>query len=347
MIKLDGSHGEGGGQILRHALVWSLLTSTPFRIEKIRAARKFPGLKAQHVAVLEALKPLGPIGVEGGTVGSDVLEFQPAPLQAANYRVDVGSAGSIPLILQTLVPAFLLAKGCSRVELTGGTDVRWAPSMDYLRNVALWPSMKHAWQMRLDVLSRGFYPKGGGRVVFEAAGWKESPPLELGRRGRMIQIRLVSVASELLRDRQVAERQAEAAAALLRPWGVGVHLETCYAPSVSPGSVLTAVADFAGGQKLGASSLGSPGVPAESVGAEAAEQLLEEIRSEAPVDRHAADQLVLWLILAGGVMHCSRITEHTRTAIWLSEHFVGKRVEIDGSRLSCVAPFPFHFRPSC
>ena len=340
MIELDGSQGEGGGQMLRTAVAWSLLSGKPFRMRRIRAGREKPGLKAQHLHGLHAVGKLGPVRVEGATLGSSELVFHPAPLAPCNATVDVGTAGSLTLVLQMLIPAALRAGGCSRFRLIGGTDVAWSPPVDWLRNVALGAAMKRSFQMKLDVVRRGFYPEGGGELLFEAAGWKDDvEPLAWDERGRLVQIRTLSFASEALRERRVAERLSEAAAKALARHGVKVHGEVAYGPTRSPGCVITCVADFAGGQKLGASSLGEKGKAAEDVGTQAAGQLGEEIESGAPVDEFAADQLLPWLALSGGSFRASRISEHTRTNLAVVEAFAGPRFALEGNRVSCGEPF--------
>lgn len=340
MIELDGSEGEGGGQMLRTAVAWSLLSGKPFRMRRIRAGREKPGLKVQHLRGLEAVAKLGPVRLEGAVLGSPSITFHPAPLAPANATIDVGTAGALSLVLQMLMLPVLRAGGCSRFRLVGGTDVAWSPALDWLRNVALGPAMRRSFQMRIDVVRRGFHPAGGGEIVFEAAGWKEDvAPLAWDEQGRLVQIRTMAVASEVLRERRVAERMSEAAATALSRHGVPVHGELSYGPTRSPGCVITAVADFAGGQKLGASALGEKGLPAEELGKQAAGHLGAEIESGAPVDEHAADQLVPWLALSGGSFKTSRITEHTRSNVAVVEAFSGPRLVVEGKRILCREPF--------
>jgi RNA 3'-terminal phosphate cyclase (GTP) len=339
MVNLDGSVGEGGGQMLRSALLWSTLTQTPFRMVKIRENRKDPGLKAQHLHVIRALQAMGPVKVSGAQIGSRTVTFEPAPLAATEADVDVGTAGSLTLLLQTLLPVALATPGAHRFRLTGGTDVAWSPPVDYLRNVVLGPAMLRSWRMTLDVVKRGFYPAGGGEIRLEVQGWKEARPIDALERGRLVQIRILSTASTGLQDRRVAERQGESAADVLRRFGARVHVESAYGETRSPGSVVTCVADFAGGQKAGGSALGEKGRPAEEVGRQAAEQLAREIEAGAPVDEHAADQLIPWVALNGGAYRASRISEHTRSNLWVTEQFLGKVVELEDHVIRCRTPF--------
>lgn len=338
MVNLDGSLGEGGGQMLRTALMWSAITQTPFRMVKIRENRKDPGLKAQHLHVIRALEAMGPVRATGAQVGSRTLTFEPAPLGTADATVDVGTAGSLPLVLQTVLPVALATPGAHRFRLTGGTDVAWSPPVDYLRNVVLGPAMLRAFRMKLDVVRRGFYPAGGGEILFEAQGWKEAAPIDMLERGRLVQIRILCAASKALEERRVAERLGESAAAVLQRYGVRVHVEASYGETRSPGCVATCVADFAGGQRLGGSALGERGLPAEEVGRRAAEQLAREIDAGAPVDEHGADQLIPWVALNGGAYRAGAISEHTLSNLWVTEKFLGKLVEREDHVIRCRRP---------
>ena len=344
MVNLDGSTGEGGGQMLRTALVWSLATMKPFRMTNLRAGRKDPGLKTQHVRVLESLRLLGPVQFTGATVGSDRVTFAPAPLRGTSARIDIGTAGSITLLLQTVLPAALLAEGASRLEIVGGTDVQWSPPFDYLREVVLPSAGLGSDDLTLDVLRRGFYPPGGGRVVLQTRRDAKRPgrfrvAARPEERGALERIRILSYASESLRERQVAERLTQAAARRLRACAVPVEESVTYGDAPSAGCVLTCVAHFAGGARLGGSALGERGTPAEKIGELAADRLLHEMESDGCVDEYAADQLIVWLALAGGVVLASEISEHTRTNIWVTEEFLGRVFEIEGKRIRCLAPF--------
>jgi RNA 3'-terminal phosphate cyclase (GTP) len=315
-------------------------------MENIRAGRAKPGLKLQHVHALKSLLRLGGVSFTGASEGSSVVAFSPAPLKGADFRVDIGTAGSMTLLLQTLLPAVLLAEGASRVEVTGGTDVVWSPPMDYFRQVVLGVAGGRAETLRLEVVRRGFYPRGGGRIVLEGGGWKEGEPILRLEPGRLAGIRVSSFASRGLADRKVAERQAEAAVARLERHGVPVESEVSYGETLSPGSVVTCVARHEGGGALGGSALGALGKRAEEVGREAADWLGAEIASGAPVDEHAADQFVVWLAMAGGALRASRISEHTRTNLWVTERFLGKTFEVEGEVIRCIHPLRSRSRAS-
>lgn len=331
--------------MLRTAIICSLITRTPFRMTNIRGKRDKPGLKAQHVRVLEALRSMGPVSFSGAEEGSSEVAFTPAPLRGADFAVDIGTAGSVSLLLQTLLPAALMAKGPSRITINGGTDVAWSPPIDYLRVILLPVVARFARRLELDVKRRGFYPRGGGRVVLEAEGWVPRAPIALTQRGPLRRIRLMSVASASLRDRRVAERQGAAAAARLKKYEVELIEEEAYAETLSPGTVITCLADFEGGACLAGSARGEIRKRAEDVGREAADALSAEMSTGAVVDEHAADQIIPWLALAGGTVRTGRLTDHARTNIWVTEQFLGSLFEVEGSEIRCQAPYAGGWTP--
>jgi RNA 3'-terminal phosphate cyclase (GTP) len=325
VLEIDGSTGEGGGQILRTALVLSLLTRKPFHMHSIRAGRDKPGLKAQHVHILEALRRLSASEVRGAREGGSDVSFVPAPVTGGRLALDIGTAGSITLLLQSLLPAATLGEAPTELDVSGGTDVRWSPTMDYFREILapLAPGLS------LDVRRRGFYPRGGGRVV---ASIQPRPvaPIHRVERSRLKRILIRSVAAKELEKARVAERQIKGARRILSSYRTSFEESTEYCDSFSTSTAVTVVAEFERGERLGADALGERGKPAEDVGEEAARRLMEEMRSEAPVDRHAGDHLVLWLALAGqGAIRVSEMTEHTRTNLWTCEQFLGPVFRIE------------------
>jgi RNA 3'-terminal phosphate cyclase (GTP) len=241
----------------------------------------------------------------------------------------------------------LMTAGGGRFRLIGGTDVAWSPPVDYLRHVTLGPALQRAERLELEVGRRGYFPAGGGEIVFAAAGWKEVEPLDWLKRGKLTGIRVFATASKVLAERRVAERLAESAATALKRSGAPVREEVSYAGTRSPSCVITCVAEFEEGQKLGASALGERGKSAEEVGKQAADQLGKEIDSGASVDEFAADQLVPWLALSGGAYRASVISEHTRSNVWITERFLGKILEIEGDVVRCRRPFAGPSRTGC
>ena len=322
-VVIDGSMGEGGGQILRTAVALAAIAGKKLKIINIRAKRNPPGLRPQHLTAVRAVAILSRGRLKGDKVGSMTLEFEPGTIKGGVYRFDVGTAGSIPLVLQALLPVAAYADGPVRVTVTGGTDVAKAPTIDYVREVLLSLLAMVGYTVRIEVRRRGHYPRGGGVVVAEIP----SPPQ--GFKGRDFlyagKLRLVKIRSHAVRlPRHVAERQAKSAAHLVeRELRVKpeVELET-YPPGrdphLGPGSGVLVWAIF-DETVMGGDSIGERGKPAERVGMEAARSLLEDVKTGAALDRHASDMMPLYLALAGGPykLRGARLTSHAATLLEL------------------------------
>ncbi len=327
LIQLDGSYGEGGGQILRSALTLSLLTGRAVEIVNIRAGRPNPGLQAQHLKAVEAAAAISGSRVEGAMRGSRRLTFFPQPVRPGKYRFDIGTAGSTSLVLQTVVYPLALAGDVSTVTLTGGTHVPWAPSWHYLQ--MQWATMlrRIGFSVELELPRAGFYPRGGGEVRARIDPAASLQPLELTDRGALQSITGISGVGQL--RRAIAVRQARRAEQLLQPLGVPVQIETAELPAACPGSFLLLLAHFERTQ-LCSSVLGAPGKPAENVADEAATALLAMLAGTATVDDYLADQLLLPLALAGRTssFRTPRITRHLLTNAWVIEQFLPCRIAV-------------------
>jgi len=345
MLQIDGRYGEGGGQIVRTSLALSMVTQKPFRITSIRHGRKQPGLKHQHIHCIRALQQLSDAVVEGATLGSETLTFYPKPYVAKNITVDVRTAGSLTLLLQSLVIPALFAKKGHSIRLIGGTDTSWSMPIDYLRQVFLPHIQTYAKKIDCTLIRRGYYPKGGGVLEFSITPNQHFPvlegiPIQLEEQGKLVQVKGVSHASASLQDKQVAERQASAAELTLRSLGVPISLDIHYDRTICAGSGITLWALYTNvhgeiDQKnpviLGADALGAPGKPAENVGVEAAEALLKEISSGAPVDSHLEDSLVPFLALFGGSMKIGHVTKHTTTNVFICNQFLEDCLVVEGN----------------
>jgi len=325
MLEIDGATLEGGGQMLRSACALSCLLSMPFRMSNIRAGRPKPGLQAQHLAGVLALSKICNAKTAGAELSSTSLSFSPGSVSSGDFSFDVGTAGAVALVAQTLLPVLLFAPAPSTIVLHGGTHVPFAPTFNYFSQVLL-----HSLQLMgvhaSATLSRyGWYPKGGGEIVLLVHPCKKLQPLNLLGQTHVTSLAGLSCASNL--PPHVTARQADAARAAFPH----AEIKTDLAPAASPGSAITLWARFEGGLCMGASSLGKPGKPAELVGTEAALALQAELASGAAVDRHLADQLMVFMALAAGAssIRTSEITQHARTNAWLIEKFTGKRVLID------------------
>ena len=353
MIGIDGSYVEGGGQIVRTALALSTLTGKPFRVDNIRHNRPKPGLKRQHVSCIDALKQLAHARADGARPGAVSLEFFPGAIGAQRIFIDIGTAGSITLLLQSLLLPCLFAPAPVGIEIKGGTDTKWSIPIDYFEQVIL-PYFNKFAVCKINDIKRGFYPKGQGTVGitvrprFQLRNFKDInalvahlktsvPEFFLSTRPQATEIRGKSSASMHLKGAKVAERQAQGAAGLLeRDYSLSIRCE--YQDTASAGSVITLwTMPAERGGIVAADALGEKGVRAEKVGAAAAQKLLAVLNSNAAVDHHLADNLVPLLALVGGTMVTDKITGHIRSNIHVCEKFLGVSFRIDETKNSISA----------
>lgn len=325
-IEVDGSFGEGGGQILREAVCFSMVLGVPIRVTKIRAGRKVPGLRPQHSATIGILAEICSAEVEGARVGSTELSFRPGEVKNSRSFFDLGTAASIPLVLQAVIPAVSLIGRSYDLELVGGTDVPWAPTSDYLGLVVA-PAMRRVGvPFSLDVKRRGYYPNGGGRVAVHIEACVEVEALRLATEDADPEGQSASIVSRCgSLPVRVAERQVESAAASLEEAGVMVaKREVSLEGSASPGSSIL-VYRVRDDCYLGGDSIGARGKPAEAVGREAARALLAGLSSRARVDHHLADMLapILCLSAAPSALLVPYVSEHLRTSLHVAKRFTG------------------------
>lgn len=326
MITIDGSQGEGGGQILRSALALSLVTGKPFRIGNIRARRKKPGLMRQHLTAVNAAAEVGAAQVSGNAIGSRELAFAPTALRSGRYHFAVGTAGSCTLVLQTVLPALILADGPSEILLEGGTHNPNAPPFDFLAGAFL-PLLNRMGPSVTAVLERpGFYPAGGGRIRVKVTPSLELLPLHLIQRGKVLTQTATAIVARL--PRSIAEREIAVVREKLT-WGedcLGVMEEP---DSSGPGNVLVlAVAsEFVTEIFTG---FGELGVSAETVAGRTVKEVREYLASGVPVGRHLADQLLLPLALAGGgAFRTLAPTAHTITNIEVLRLFLALDIKVE------------------
>ena len=320
MIRIDGSHGEGGGQILRTAIALSCLTGEAVEVYNIRANRPKPGLAAQHLKGIEAAKLISGADVEGLKLGSTRIVFNPRTLRGGEFRVDIGTAGSVTLILQSVLLPSLAAEKETVFHITGGTDVNWSPPVDYFKNVTLKALGEMGAGVEIELIARGYYPKGGGKVTVRVT------PSEL--RGKTFErvegiIRGISHCTNL--PAHIASRQAESASNFLKSHGYRAVIEKEVRRGPSTGSGITLWSGYKGG-----SALGEKGKRAEEVGLEAARMLVEELKSRAAFDSHLADQIMPFAAVAGGVTEYSttRVTMHQKSNAYVIREFLGDVVRI-------------------
>jgi RNA 3'-terminal phosphate cyclase (ATP) len=319
-IIIDGSFGEGGGQILRTSLGLSMVTGIPVRIEKIRAGREKPGLMRQHLAAVRAAVEISGAKVEGDAIGSATLSFSPKKVNSGNYRFAVGSAGSTGLVLQTILPALLLADGESELELEGGTHNAWAPPFHFLAASFL-PVLKRMGAHVEAVLERpGFYPAGGGVCRVRIQGRTKFAGVEIFNRTATLKRRVIAYFAGL--PAHVAQRQLEAARKRLAAWTDAHFFAEESKNSQGPGTILMAEISSEEVTEV-FSAFGKKGIPCEAVAEELAAQIDVYESAGAPIGEFLADQLMIPTALAraGGYL-TGPLSMHSETNRQVIERFL-------------------------
>ncbi|UCE11670.1 MAG: RNA 3'-terminal phosphate cyclase [Candidatus Thorarchaeota archaeon] len=337
MIKIDGSHGEGGGQILRTSVALSALTMEPVQIHNIRAGRPNPGLRNQHIGGINLTGQLVSAEIEGLEVGSKEVTFRPQERRGGMFRHDVGTAGSISLVLQAVLPAAVLSPEPVSFVLRGGTDVAWSPPVDYMREVFI--PILHKMGPEIEILQkkRGHYPRGGGIVECRVNPVEVLAPLSLFEFGNLKQIGGISHCVRL--PGHIAERQASTAEKILSERPRAVEIRRVFYPRnddphLGPGSGIVLWAESDEGAIIGSDALGERRKRAEEVGAEAAGKLLEELATGRALDSHLCDMLVPYLAAARGtsIVGMTKITSHLETNIWAAHQILGVEATLEGTR---------------
>jgi RNA 3'-phosphate cyclase len=335
-VEVDGAEGEGGGQILRGAIALSCITGKPTRIFRIRANRPNPGIQPQHLIGIEAAARVAGGRADGLAIGSTEVRFAPGRIEAGRYAFNVKTAGSVTLIMQTLLPILTFAGGESEVALSGGTDVPWSPPIDYVKQVVLPCLGCFGVQAWVEVQRRGYYPKGGGQSILRVKGVEELTAIRLVERGKVESVRGISHCTNL--PAHVAKRQAEAAKKALLSAGLeNVRIMEESSMAAGLGSGITLWADAGNRIRLGGDALGAREKRAEEVGREAAENLIREVRSGMAADRHFGDMALLYMAVAKGTseLGISSLSKHAETMVLLCKKFIGAEWDVkrrnDGS----------------
>ena len=340
-LTLDGAYGEGGGQLLRTAVALAAITGRAITIENVRAKRPKPGLAPQHVAAVAAVAALCSAHVDGLAPRSTNLAFAPGRLSGGEFRFDVGTAGSVTLVMQALLPVLIACGEPCTATLCGGTDVRGAPPLDYFLYVTLALLARIGARATLAIRRRGYYPRGGGEVTLSVLPSQLRPlsflePGTIRRIGGAAHVAAIDVnIARRMRDAFVAEFAA--------PAGVDSRIDVIpLAPdqAVGAGGAFVAWVE-AEHTVLGAGRVAERGVRAEAIGSAVAAELRADLAVDACLDIHAADQMLIYLALAGGGSFATReVTSHAQTAIWLLEQFLpvrfqcvadGRRVRVTGA----------------
>ncbi len=321
MKEIDGSHGEGGGQILRTAVAMSMLENEEVMINNIRSNRPNPGLSHQHLMALKAAKDISGAEAEGLKKGSKTVYFKPDDIKGGFYRFDIGTAGSITLLLQAILPPALMSDKKIELEIKGGTDVKWSPPYDYFENVFLGNLRKMGVDVESKCLERGHYPKGGGKVKVEIQP-SEIKDLNTGKDVEKVEGR--AFVTNL--PEHIAERMKKSALKELIEYQTSISVESYN--SASAGTALTLWTK--GERVLGNGILGEKGVPAEEIGKKAAESIIDDIESEIDLDVWCADQIIPYLGMSDreGKLTVRNNTGHLKTNVWVVNQFIDEKIKL-------------------
>ena len=339
LLVIDGSYGEGGGQVLRSSVTLASLCQQPIRVENIRWGRRKPGLRPQHLTAVRAAAAICGARLEGDRLGSEALTYVPTgPVRPGTYVFDVaeaaegGSAGSVGLILQTVLLPLAMARGESRLVLRGGTHVPWAPSVSYLEHVFLPTLARMGAYARLELARWGFYPAGGGEIsvhIPEQEGVLN--PVSLMDRGELRRVWGMAVVTNL--PAHIPQRMATRARNLLAAESIHVRVDPIRNRGAGPGAGLFVFAEYAHAV-AGFTAYGRPGLPSEQVAENACEELLAHHHSGASADPYLPDQIALPFALAVGHSRAgtSRVSQHLLTNVWIVRQFLPVEVYVEGER---------------
>ncbi len=338
MIEIDGSTG---GQILRTSIALSAITKKPCHVFNIRRNRPKQGLMPQHLLGIQNVAKLCSGYLEGDKIGSKEIKFHPEEITAKDLHIRIETAASITLLLQSLLPVSLFAPNSLTIHLYGGgTDVPFSPTFDHFRIVFLKTLEKMGVKIEIEVLKRGYYPAGGGKINVEVFPSKLKP-IKFSERGQLQKILIISGASEFLKKKKVAERQLSGVREILGKLKLPIEERVEYYQTDCPGSQICLIAKFEN-TVIGIDNLGKFGKPAENVGKEAALEFLKEGERKTCLDKHLADQILPYLALAGKKLEVtvSEITNHCKTNIGVIEKFIDGKFETDNELISWVPKKP-------
>jgi len=329
LINLDGSYGEGGGQILRTAVALSVLKKEPIKIVNIRANRPDPGIKAQHYIAIKSVKELCNAETTGLDVGSSTLTFIPGEIKGGKYKFDIGTAGSITLVFQTCILASLKSKEPINIKITGGTDVKWAPTWDYFKNIFVPLIKKMGVSIDANLIKRGYYPKGGGEAEITVYPNSDFKQLKFGTEQIFSEVEGIIYISNL--PEHIGTRIKHSAINELLKNNLKAHIKIEQSNSLSPG---TGIALWAKSNDtiLGSTIIGEKNLSSEEVGKKAVRNLLDEIKSGANLDVHAFDQLLPYLVISNKnedtTYVIKELSSHAYTNMWVLKKFFNVDFEI-------------------
>jgi RNA 3'-terminal phosphate cyclase (ATP) len=332
VLEIDGSQYSGSGTIVRQAVAFAALTGTAIHIHNVRVKRPKPGLRRQHAQAVEAVRQLVDGSTEGVAVGAREFVFRPArPTQIRNFSWDIGSAGSTTALALAVLPVLAFGSRPVSIELRGGLFQDYAPSFYHLEHVLLPLVNRMGIEASIRMERPGYVPTGQGVWHLSAIPARSAlRPLRLGTPGAVEKIWGIALSSRL-KEQSVSDRMAESTKRVLGAAGYHAHIDVLYDESaLQAGASLAVFADLGGGARLGADRAGAPGRRSENIGKFVARQLLEDLRSEATLDRYASDQIIPWAALAAGEsrFRIPRVSEHVESSAWLSREFLGADIKI-------------------
>jgi RNA 3'-terminal phosphate cyclase (ATP) len=334
MIEIDGSLYSGSGTLLRYAVSLATLIGRPIHMTSIRAKREKPGLRPQHLQALRACATLSKGGLEGDHVGSQEIHYVPGPnLRGGDFKLDIGTAGSTTMLAFTLLPLALHAENTCRFSLTGGLFQDFAPSAFHMQKVLVPLLRRMGAEIRLEIKRPGYVPKGGGEIFLEIKPRRKPlEPLRMPEQGSLRRISGVSLSSHLEREK-VSERMAGRCRELLGERGLEAEFEILRdSEAHQKGAALMLLAETDRGCLIGSDRAGKPGRRSEVIAEFVVRSLLEDLNTGATVDRHLADQIILFAALAdgGSTYRIPFLTDHVRSNLWLVEKILGARTRLDG-----------------
>ncbi len=330
IYRVDCSIGEGGGSIIRIALALATTTKTPIKLENIRSNRPNPGLQAQHVEAVRAIQQLSGMKIKGCRIGSSAIEVSPGKAKCDLAKVNIKTAGSIPLVAQAvLYYAFSQTRTIELVINGGATHGKWAPSVEYIESV-IYPLLSNMnKQITLKIGKYGFYPKGGAKCEFSFHKHTSLEPLILNDKGDLISLKVYSIASSILRQRKVAERQLNSFLSAINV-NIDIIPRVKYVNSLSPGTGLTVISHYSNGGITGCFVTGDRKLTSEHVGKLCAHKWKKNYEGNSTVDEYAADQLIVPMALTDGnsSILTGKITNHTKTNIDLIHKLTRSKIEV-------------------
>jgi RNA 3'-terminal phosphate cyclase (ATP) len=328
-IVIDGSYGEGGGQIVRTSLSLAMITGKPLKLTNIRGKRKKPGLRPQHLTSVQASASVSRAKVHGAELGARELTFTPGTIRADSYTFHIGTAGAAALVMQTVLPPLFKAGGESSLVVRGGTHVPWSPPFHYFAQVFAAMIERLGFECDPHLKYWGWYPKGGGEIGISLRPHRHSESVFPGQSFELQRVTGISASSRL--PEHIRVRQERRLQSRLQEAGIEAEIELMDVPALNPGS-LVFVCAHGKGSLAGFSSLGARGKPAERVADGAADALLHFLDSKAALDPYLADQILIYLAAIPGTYEIttSRITKHLLTNVWVIEQFLPIKFEVEG-----------------